>query len=85
VEMEPAVQIPFEEMWAESGHADAEAEAFVHWDEDDPAEVPVACARCHSTPGYVDFIGADGSEAGVVDNPAPIGTTVECEACHNDV
>jgi hypothetical protein len=33
----------------------------------------------------MDYIGADGSEAGVVDAAAPIGTTVECRACHNDV
>ncbi|MCO5206386.1 MAG: cytochrome c family protein [Anaerolineae bacterium] len=86
VMLEPDVPvIPFEERWASSPHADASAEAFVHWDEDDPAEVPTSCAKCHSTPGYLDFIGADGSEAGVVDAAAPIGTVVTCEACHNDV
>jgi hypothetical protein len=79
------VEVPFEELWASSGHANAEAEAFRHWDEDDPQEVPVACAKCHSTPGYLDFVGADGTAAGTVDNPSPIGTTVECVACHNDV
>jgi hypothetical protein len=82
---EPAVEVPFEEQWASSGHADAEAEAFRHWDEDDPQEISVSCAKCHSTPGYLDFVGADGTAAGTVDNPAPIGTTVECVACHNDV
>jgi hypothetical protein len=81
---EAAVEVPFMELWASSGHANAEAEAFVHWNEDDPAEVPPSCAKCHSTPGYQDFLGADGTEAGVVDNPAPIGTTVECVACHNE-
>jgi hypothetical protein len=78
------VEVPFEEQWTSSGHADAEAEAFRHWDEDDPQEVPVACAKCHSTSGYLDFVGADGTAAGTVDNPAPIGTTVECVACHNE-
>ena len=78
-------EIPFLEEWAGSGHNDAAAEAFVHWDEDDPAEVPEACARCHSTPGYQDWIGADGTEAGVVEAPAAIGSTIECVACHNDV
>ena len=82
---EPSVEVPFEELWAESGHADAEAEAFRHWDEDDPAEVPASCAKCHSTPGMQDFLGADGSEAGVVDAAAPLGSTVECVACHNEV
>ena len=78
-------EIPFADMWTESGHADAEAEAFVHWDEDDPAVVPGRCAKCHSEGGYLDFLGVDGSEAGVVDNDAAIGTVVSCIACHNDV
>lgn len=78
------VTIPFQEQWSNSPHADQEAEAFRHWDEDDPAEVPQSCAKCHSTPGYRDFVGADGTEAGVVDNPAPIGSVVECAACHNE-
>lgn len=74
---------PFENEWAASPHADAEAEAFRHWDEDDPAVVPVACAKCHSETGFVDFVGADGSAAGVVDAEAPIDTVVSCVACHN--
>jgi hypothetical protein len=77
--------VPFLEQWASSPHADAEAEAFVHWNEEDPAEVPDRCAKCHSTPGFLDYLGADGSEARVVNGPAPIGTTVTCEACHNEV
>ncbi|MGM0575390.1 MAG: Ig-like domain-containing protein [Myxococcota bacterium] len=75
--------VPNLEKWEGSGHADQEAEAFVHWDED--GEVPAGCARCHSTPGYLDYLGADGSEFQVVDEAAPLGTTVECQACHNDV
>lgn len=82
---EPALEVPFLEEWMGSAHADAEAEAFVHWNEDDPQEVPPACARCHSTPGFQDYIGADGTAAGSVESPAPIGTLVECVACHNDV
>jgi hypothetical protein len=82
---EPAVVVPFEEQWASSGHADAEAEAFVHWNEDDPQEVPVNCAKCHSTTGYQDYIGLDGSAVNVVDAPVPVGEVVACEACHNDV
>jgi hypothetical protein len=85
VSAQEEVEIPFLEEWSSSGHADASAEAFVHWNEESPAEVPVECAKCHSTPGYRDFIGADGSAAGAVDAPAPVGTTVECTACHNDV
>ena len=78
------VESPFEEQWTSSGHADASAEAFIHWDENDPKEVPVACAKCHSTPGYLDFLGDDGSAAGVVDTAAPIGTVITCVACHNE-
>ncbi len=81
---EVTLEIPFEDEWAASGHADALAEAFRHWDEDDPPEVPTSCAKCHSTPGYQDFLGIDGTAAGVVDNAAPIGTVVTCVACHNE-
>ena len=31
-------EVPFLEEWEGSGHNDAEAEAFVHWNEDDPAD-----------------------------------------------
>jgi hypothetical protein len=83
---EPVVaDVPFEEAWVGSPHADAASEAFVHWDGDDPAEVPESCAKCHSTPGYLDFLGVDGSAFGEVNAPAAIGSTVECAACHNDV
>lgn len=80
-----AVAVPFYDEWVASPHNDTEGEAFNHWNEDDPAEVPTDCAKCHSTPGYIDHLGADGSTAGVVDAPAPIGTTVQCVACHNEV
>lgn len=76
--------VPFEQLWAASPHADASAEAFVHWDEADPKAVPANCAKCHSTPGFLDFLGMDGTAAGVVDNPAEIGTVVTCAACHNE-
>jgi hypothetical protein len=75
--------VPYEEEWVTSPHNDATAEAFVHWNEDDPAEVPTSCAKCHSSTGYQDYLGADGSEAGVVDAAVPVGETVKCEACHN--
>jgi hypothetical protein len=77
--------VPYQEAWANSGHADETAEAFRHWDEEDPKEVPTSCAKCHTPTGYQDFLGADGSEAGVVDvaqPPADQGIT--CVACHND-
>jgi hypothetical protein len=71
------------EAWAGSGHADSTAEAFRHWDNADPQEIPVDCAKCHSETGYIDFLGDDGSAAGVVDAAAPIGTVVSCSACHS--
>jgi len=78
-------EVPFDDEWLSSAHADVTAEAFNHWNEDDPAEVPTSCAKCHSTAGYQDFLGADGSTANVVDEAHAIGQTVECVACHNDV
>ena len=76
---------PFLSVWAASGHADAASESFTHWNEADPREIPVECAKCHSTPGFLDFLGADGSEAWKVDKAAPVGTVIFCEACHNPV
>lgn len=69
--------------WVTSPHADFEAEAFIHWNEEEEKVVPETCAQCHSTPGYLDYLGEDGSEAGVVNAPAPLGTVVNCDACHN--
>jgi hypothetical protein len=77
----PFDQVPFYAEWASSPHADRTAEAFNHWNEEGAVEVD--CARCHSTPGFVDFVGADGTAAGVVDHPAPTGTVITCTACHN--
>lgn len=79
--MVPETEIPFYADWAASPHADRTADAFSHWNDD--GAVPVNCATCHSTPGFRDFVGADGSPAGVVDQPAPVGTAVACVACHN--
>lgn len=73
---------PFGTNWSLSGHADINAEPFNHWNDD--GEISTSCAKCHSTPGFMDFTGADGTAPGVVDNPAPIGTTIECDACHAD-
>ena len=75
---------PFMEKWLASPHADKTAEAFAHWNEEDPAEVPADCARCHSATGYQDYVGADGSAAGSVEAAAPIEDVITCETCHND-
>ena len=73
------VVIPFEMTWAKSGHADANSEAFKHWDAADPAEVPTSCAKCHTSAGFVDFA-TNGKVSAAV--PAPAGV-ITCETCHN--
>lgn len=77
------VDVPFVALWTFSGHADAEAPAFRNWDEDDPPLVPANCARCHSGFGFQDFVGADGSAAGTVENDAQ-PEVITCVACHNE-
>lgn len=78
---DPPFLVDYYEAWVNSPHADTEAEAFNHWNDD--GEVEANCAQCHSTPGYRDYLGVDGSAVGVVDSPAPLGTVVSCDACHN--
>lgn len=75
--------IPFLAEWQASPHADVESASFTYWDNTEAKAIPVACAKCHSTTGFLDFLGVDDSEAGKVDKAAAIGTTVECVACHN--
>ncbi len=75
----PTLAIPFEDEFLASGHADAKAEAFTHWNEASPAEIPVACAKCHSDAGFQDFL-ADGKVDAAV--AAPAGT-LNCLTCHN--
>jgi len=69
--------------WEGSGHADFTSEAFNHWNEGDPAEVPANCAKCHSTSGFRDYVGADGSAAGSVEMAGKIQDPINCTACHN--
>lgn len=78
-----SAEVPFYALWSGSGHANREAEAFNHWNEESPAEIPQTCAKCHSSTGFQDFVGADGSAAGAVDKPAAIGTVITCQTCHN--
>ena len=77
-------EVPAQAEWESSGHADTTAEAFTHWDEDDPPVVSASCAKCHSTSGYRDFLGVDGSAAGSVEATVPVGEVIDCTACHND-
>ncbi|WP_068309121.1 hypothetical protein [Aliiruegeria sabulilitoris] len=80
-------EIPALEAWRKSPHADITKEAFRHWDEEEDKMIPEACSQCHSTAGYLDYLGADGSEAGVVDtkhSPDPaMAPGVACMACHS--
>ncbi len=77
-----ADEMSIDEMWADSPHADAKSESFVHWDKD--GIIPSDCATCHSGTGFRDFLGDDGSSAGVTDKDHAPGSLVDCQACHND-
>lgn len=79
-----STDIPFYALWIDSGHADSTAEAFRHWDEESPKEVPTGCASCHSSPGFLDYIGADGTAVNVVDAPASTESVISCNTCHNE-
>jgi len=79
----PQAAAPNQAAWASSPHNDAKAEAFNDWNTTSDKSVPTTCARCHTTTGYQDFLGADGSKAGVVDKAVPVGETITCNACHN--
>jgi hypothetical protein len=76
--------VSFDDLWKSSLHAKKDAAPFTHWDTATPQEIPVTCAKCHSRPGFLDYLGVDGTAAGVVDNPAKIGTTITCYVCHNE-
>lgn len=76
------LEIPFVHDWASSPHAKMSEEPFTHWNEE--GFIPTDCARCHSTAGLQDYLGADGSEEGTVDKPALAGVGgIMCVACHN--
>jgi hypothetical protein len=68
------------EAWLSSPHGDYHSPSFTYWNRE--GEVPVACAACHSEPGFIDFLGADGSTPGQVDHPAAINSPIGCASCH---
>lgn len=78
---EPQFLAEYYAEWSASPHNAADSEAFRHWDSE--GSIPESCAKCHSTAGYLDYLGEDGTAFGVVDAPAALGTTVNCDACHN--
>jgi hypothetical protein len=77
------IEVPFQELWAASPHADETSYAFRYWDTAE-AGVPAACARCHATEGFLDYVGADGSAFREINNPPARGSHITCVACHNE-
>src|SRR6266496_3149790 len=77
---EVPMTIPNLDAFKASGHANDKAEAFHHWDSASPAEVPVACAKCHTSAGFQEFA----STGQVTKSVSAPGGTLACETCHND-
>lgn len=68
--------------WLGAPHSDHDSLSFTYWNKD--GAVPETCAACHSQPGFLDYLGADGSVFGVVDHPAAINAPVGCASCHTE-
>jgi hypothetical protein len=68
------------EAWLAGPHADYHSPSFSHWNK--TGAVPEDCAACHSGPGFIDYLGADGSQASIIDRPAPINAPIGCASCH---
>ncbi len=85
----PIPDTPYLADWQGSAHANLADEPFRYWDDavENPDGVPTTCAKCHTSGGYQDYLGADGSEAGKVDVavPADHSQGIQCVACHNAV
>jgi hypothetical protein len=81
MEVAAGTPVGFRNKWLSSPHNDSTADAFRHWDED--GEVEADCAKCHSSYGYQDWVGADGTAFESIEGPAALGSTVDCDACHN--
>lgn len=88
-EVKSVVEIPYHAEWEGSAHNAVDSEPFRRWDDasENPDGVPTTCAKCHTTAGYRDYVGADGSEALKVDAavPAKDSQGIQCVACHNPV
>ncbi|KPP85920.1 MAG: Formate-dependent nitrite reductase, periplasmic cytochrome c552 subunit [Rhodobacteraceae bacterium HLUCCO07] len=70
------------EQWLDAGHGDYDSPSFTYWNKD--GAVPEDCAACHSQPGFLDYLGTDGSDFGVVDAPAAINAPIGCASCHSE-
>ncbi|MEX0760547.1 MAG: hypothetical protein WD100_13285, partial [Tistlia sp.] len=68
------------EAWLASPHGNYSSPSFTYWNE--AGAVPEACAACHSEPGFIDYLGADGSTPFVVERPAAINSPIGCASCH---
>lgn len=83
----PIPDTPYLADWQSSGHANAADVPFRYWDDaaENPDGVPTTCAKCHTSTGYQDYLGLDGSEAGKVDAAvsAEHSQGIQCAACHN--
>ncbi len=71
--------VPFKDAFLASGHADANAVPFTHWNGDTPAVVPATCAKCHTSAGFQEFASTGKTSTDV---KAPAGT-FNCDTCHN--
>ena len=82
------LEIPYLDKWKESVHAEAWEESFLERYTgpkfSKEGAIPAECARCHSTAGFHDYLGLDGSEEGVVDADAMPKNGIACVACHNE-
>lgn len=83
----PIPDTPYLVEWQGSGHANVADVPFRYWDDaaENPDGVPTFCAKCHTSNGYQDYLGLDGSEAGKVDAAVPAADAqgIVCETCHN--
>jgi len=68
--------------WADSRHADRRLEPLILWDDSDPAQIPVDCARCHSTYGFLDFLGEKDTAADALQNEGEGDSIISCNSCH---
>jgi hypothetical protein len=78
-EIPSVVAVPFQSIWEASGHADATAAAFTHWNEESPAVIPADCTKCHTSTGLAEFV----TNGKSLDVNVP-GGVVTCTTCHNE-
>src|SRR5215212_8022513 len=57
----PTIEVPNQVDWASSGDGGGDTEPFRQGGAatENPDGVPVTCAKCHTSAGYQDFLGAE--------------------------